>query len=63
MDYLDDDNEVPNPGALPDPTYNGTRTPPGSSIEPEGAAAVSGRAIAEGAAAAALDIVKKAREQ
>ena len=34
MDYLDDDNEVPNPGALPDPTY----TPPGSSVTPEAAA-------------------------
>ena len=62
MDYLDPDNEVPNPGALPDPTYS-TPTPPGSSIEPEGAAAVSDRAIADGAAAAAIDIEKKAREQ
>lgn len=34
MDYLDEDNEVGNPGALPDPTYS----PPGSSVAPEAAA-------------------------
>lgn len=34
MDYLDEDNEVPNPGARPDPTYS----PPGSSVASEAAA-------------------------
>ena len=49
MDYLDEDNEVPNPGAIPDPTY---QSPPGSSVTPQAAAG-------DGAA----DMAKRAREQ
>ena len=36
MDYLDEDNEVPNPGPVADPTYTQPLAPPGSSVLPEG---------------------------
>ena len=39
MDYLDEDNEVPNPGGIPDPTYAA-----GSSVGPDPDPAITKKA-------------------